>query len=254
MSAHGSFQPWLQLHGHISREIYVIGGCRHWPGADKLFTILGHPNWNPENNRRDNLLDNFSSRALVLAERIFRGFLCLGSRIFSRGFRRRILFPSFFVGESAQKSPPKKSPAKSSRICTTKIPDTFLQTGRAGRFECCKVPERSQHNQAVCARRPKSQGLPKVGLPNLKGAHDEAALRKEHRGTSKKIGPFWEVDVALLSCMRAGKSLRGYHSVHNHYSQLSYFWELIRITVTVTVTVIIFPGINYITVMSPLQL
>ena len=37
----------------------------------------------------------------------------------------------------------------------------------------------------------------------------------------------------------------------NHYSQLSDFWELIRIKVTVTV--IIFPGINYITVMSPLQ-
>ena len=30
----------------------------------------------------------------------------------------------------------------------------------------------------------------------------------------------------------------------NHYSQLSYFWELIRITVAFTVTVIIFPGIN----------
>ena len=41
-----------------------------------------------------------------------------------------------------------------------------------------------------------------------------------------------------------------YHGVHNDYSQLSYFWELIR----VTVTVVIFPVINYITVMSPLQL
>ena len=38
-----------------------------------------------------------------------------------------------------------------------------------------------------------------------------------------------------------------YHSVHNHYSQLSYFWELIRITVTVTVikfTAMIFFRIN----------
>ena len=38
-----------------------------------------------------------------------------------------------------------------------------------------------------------------------------------------------------------------YHSRHNYYSQLSYFSELISITVTVTV--IIFPGINYKTVM-----
>ena len=45
-----------------------------------------------------------------------------------------------------------------------------------------------------------------------------------------------------------------YHSRHNDYSQLSYFSEFISITVTVTATVIIFPGINYKTVMSPLQL
>ena len=38
-----------------------------------------------------------------------------------------------------------------------------------------------------------------------------------------------------------------YHCGQNHYSQLSYFSELISITVTVTV--IIFPGINYKTVM-----
>ena len=44
-----------------------------------------------------------------------------------------------------------------------------------------------------------------------------------------------------------------YHWRHNHYSQLSYFSELISITVSVTVTVIIFPGINYITVMNSLQ-
>ena len=43
-----------------------------------------------------------------------------------------------------------------------------------------------------------------------------------------------------------------YLGVHNHYSQLSYFGELFR--VTGTVTVIIFPVINHITVMSPLQL
>ena len=39
-----------------------------------------------------------------------------------------------------------------------------------------------------------------------------------------------------------------YHENHNYYSQLSYSRELISITVTVTV--IIFPGINYKTVIN----
>ena len=39
-------------------------------------------------------------------------------------------FLLIFVGKSAQKNPPGKSPAKSSRIYTAKIPDTFLQRGR----------------------------------------------------------------------------------------------------------------------------
>ena len=40
-------------------------------------------------------------------------------------------FLLIFVGKSAQKNPPGKSPAKSSKFYTTKIPDTFLQRGRA---------------------------------------------------------------------------------------------------------------------------
>ena len=40
-------------------------------------------------------------------------------------------FRLFFVGESAQKNPPGKSPTKSSKVYTTKIPDTFLRRGRA---------------------------------------------------------------------------------------------------------------------------
>ena len=40
-------------------------------------------------------------------------------------------FLLIFVRKSAQKNPPGKSPAKSSKICTTKIPDTFLQRGWA---------------------------------------------------------------------------------------------------------------------------
>ena len=41
---------------------------------------------------------------------------------------------------------------------------------------------------------------------------------------------------------------RKHHENHNYYSQLSYSRELISITVTVTV--IIFPGINYKTVIN----
>ena len=43
-------------------------------------------------------------------------------------------FLLIFVGKSAQKNPPGKSPAKSSKNYTTKIPDTFLQRGRAKKF------------------------------------------------------------------------------------------------------------------------
>ena len=53
----------------------------------------------------------------------------------------------FFVGKSAQKNPPGKSQAKSSKIYTTKIPDTFLQRSRANilfsqscRENCVKNP------------------------------------------------------------------------------------------------------------------
>ena len=48
------------------------------------------------------------------------------SRILSPDF-----FSSFLWGKSAQKNPPGKSPAKSSKTYTTKIPDNFLQRVRA---------------------------------------------------------------------------------------------------------------------------
>ena len=44
-----------------------------------------------------------------------------------------------FVGKSAQKSPPGKSPAKSSKLYTTKIPDNFLQRGRANQWTAKQV-------------------------------------------------------------------------------------------------------------------
>ena len=42
-------------------------------------------------------------------------------------------FLLIFVGKSAQKILQEKSPAKSSKIYATKIPDTFLQRGRANK-------------------------------------------------------------------------------------------------------------------------
>ena len=72
----------------------------------------------------------------------------LGS-VFGRTDFSRILFfepPDFvadfvagfflliFVGKSAQKNPPGKSPTKSSKFYTTKIPDNFLQRGQANIF------------------------------------------------------------------------------------------------------------------------
>ena len=47
---------------------------------------------------------------------------------FYRGFCREIFSP--FCGKIAQKDPPGKSPAKSSKIYASKIPDTFLQRGQ----------------------------------------------------------------------------------------------------------------------------
>ena len=54
------------------------------------------------------------------AERIFRGFLFLSRRFFFADFLAGF-FLLIFVGKSAQKNPPGKSPGKSSKIYTTKI-------------------------------------------------------------------------------------------------------------------------------------
>ena len=62
------------------------------------------------------------------------------SRIFI--FEPPDFFPDFvagfflliFAGKSAQKNPPGKSPAKSSKTYTTKIPDNFLQRGWAKNY------------------------------------------------------------------------------------------------------------------------
>ena len=55
-----------------------------------------------------------------MAERIFRGFLFFGPPDFFTDFLAGF-FLLIFVGKSAQKNPPGKSPQKSSKIYTTKI-------------------------------------------------------------------------------------------------------------------------------------
>ena len=63
-------------------------------------------------------------------------------------------FLLIFVGKSAQKNPPRKSPGKPSKIYTTKIPDTFLQRGRAKIFQKKKPSTKptSQENKTLSPR------------------------------------------------------------------------------------------------------
>ena len=65
----------------------------------------------------------------------FSRFLLLGRRIFSR-IVSPDFFSSFLWGTSAQKNPPGTSPAKSSKIYATKIPNTFLQRIRPNSSSC----------------------------------------------------------------------------------------------------------------------
>ena len=67
----------------------------------------------------------------VFGRRDFSRISSFGPPDFSRICRPIFLI---FVGKSAQRNPPGKSPAKSSKICTTKIPDTFLQRDRAKKW------------------------------------------------------------------------------------------------------------------------
>ena len=65
-------------------------------------------------------------RVCCWQHRLFADFF-VGPPDFFRGF-----VAGFFLGgKSAQKNPPGKSPAKASKIYTTKFPNAFLQRGRA---------------------------------------------------------------------------------------------------------------------------
>ena len=75
----------------------------------------------------------FGAIATILCnqpERIFRGFLFLGRRIFP-GFCVTGFSFLIFMGKSAHKNPLGKFPAKSSKMYTAKLTDTSLQRGQA---------------------------------------------------------------------------------------------------------------------------
>ena len=86
-----------------------------------------------------------------MAEWIFSQVFIFGPQDFFADFVAGFLL-LIFVGKSALKNPPGKYQAKSSKIYTTKIPDTFLPRGRAKNLA---------RNLRQISATPPSQGLPK---------------------------------------------------------------------------------------------
>ena len=98
--------------------------AKFWPKGDRNRKKMTYP------VLRNPLLQHVESfRVGSRQNRIFYGFLSLAHRIFLADF-----ISSFLWGKKCTENPPGKFPAKSSKIYTTKIPDTFLQTGRAKKF------------------------------------------------------------------------------------------------------------------------
>ena len=121
----------------------------------------------------------FSTRPVfrvgLLAERIFRGLLLLGCRIFSSQILSPDVFSSFLWGQSAQKNPPGKSPAKSSKI-HTRIPDIFLQRG-PGQKVFVQIP-------SFTTRRPTQKPPTQIKTVCTN------SLRKQFRDSLCKLSPF----------------------------------------------------------------
>ena len=84
---------------------------------------------NQNSGERIVVFDSLSHVRVGFRQNGFFADFFLGRRVFSR-----ILSPDYFAsflwGKSAQKNPPGKSLAKSSKFYTTKIPGTFLQRGQ----------------------------------------------------------------------------------------------------------------------------
>ena len=125
----------------------------------------------PQNSRKISLPQTFQksptsfcrsagrSWGVFLAERIFSRFLFLGRRIFSRIFSPD--FSPHLCGQKCpEKSSSKKSPSKSSKNYTTKIPDTFLQRGRANN----RAQKNAKLKKCFCVKLQTHPGLKQPGL------------------------------------------------------------------------------------------
>ena len=122
---------------HCIRQQYKFSrSCRE--GAFRLLDcsvcwgVAARPHHNaspPPCNKK--LRKNFPEELLgsVFGRTDFSRVFIFGPPDFSADFLAGF-FLLIFVGKSAQKNPPGKSPAKSSKNYTTKIPDTFLQRVR----------------------------------------------------------------------------------------------------------------------------
>ena len=104
---HCGVQKWLRVRFCYLRDMYR----NYFTGLGRLGNILGSAL-----GRTD-----FSRIFIFEPPDFFADFVA--------GF-----FLLIFVGKSAQKNPPGKSPTKSSKFYTTKIPDNFLQRGQAKRL------------------------------------------------------------------------------------------------------------------------
>ena len=78
-------------------------------------------------------------RAGLWQNREFLRILSFCHRIFFRGFRRRSFSPRFCGGKKVARKSCRKTPAKSTKIHTTRIPNIFLQKGRANLCCCGRV-------------------------------------------------------------------------------------------------------------------
>ena len=128
----GKWVRYPPLRDYLERVLRDMGGILHW--AAKLVILVC--SW-----RIRHLLGS------VFGRTDFSRIFIFWPPDFFADFVAGFLF-FIFVGKSAQKNPPGKSPAKSSKIFTTKIPDTFCR-GAVPTFERRRFSQKSGGNRPV---------------------------------------------------------------------------------------------------------
>ena len=113
-------------------------------------------------------------------------------------------FLLIFVGKSAQKNPPGKSPAKSSEIYTTKIPDTFLQRVRPKSFrqQPLKFEELTPPPSSLQTSSPQTNGSPRAFYQELGQPNNNVPTCQK-----RKVSPKTEV-FGRTSLRTSGQKLR----------------------------------------------